>query len=114
MAETFIVRRAGLPIRIDALARTIADLQTETRGRRIRLLRRHVRTRSDASRHCTRLAFTRAAAIATYAVDAEAERALVVSGAHGPLHQLRRARIHEQVAIVAACALRVVRARTEA
>lgn len=77
-------------------------------------MRRNVRARAHATRYCTRLAFARATAVATHAIHAEAQRALVVSRAQAALHQLRRALVHDHIAIIAVGTLRVVRARIEA
>ncbi len=114
LAEAFIVRRTRLTVRIDALARAVTHLQTEARRRVVRLLRRNVGTRADAAGDRTRLAFTGATIVATHAVHAETERALIVSSAQAALHQFRRAHVHEQIAVIVARALRIVRARAQA
>jgi len=108
LAETFVVRRARLPVRIDALARTIADLKAETRRRIVSLLCRHVRAGPSATRHCTRFTFARAAAVATHAIDAEAERTLVIATARSAQAEFYGAKVRDQVAIIAARALSVV------
>jgi hypothetical protein len=114
LAEAFVICRARLAVRIDALASAVAYLKAETCRRIVRLLRRNVRTCTNATSNCAGLAFTGATAVATHAVDAEAERAFIVPHAQRALGELRRADVHEQVAVIAACALRVTRTSAEA